>query len=524
MRVESTATPADTLVAHERILKLKSRIEAGEDFAIVAKGKNGSDDPSAASNGGDLGYFTAFQMVYSFEDAAYNTSVGSISNPIRTRFGYHIIYVKDKRPARGTIKAAHIMVATPKTATPDDITNAEKKINELYAKLQKGEKFEELAKMHSDDPSSSQKGGELPAFGSGTSTRMLPSFEDAAFGLKNNGDFSAPIKTDYGYHIIKRIEWNDVKPFNDMKKEIQSKVNRDERSKRTQDSYVEKLKKEHGFKDISKKSIQWFNKNLDSTYFQGKWSASNLSSDKPLFSLAGTKYGQQQFALYLKNNQKSSRKDAPENVVKQQYKGWVKEAVLGYEESLLTKKYPDYRALVTEYHDGILLYEIMTEKVWNKAIKDTTGLKTFFEENRKKYMWGKRVDAVIYECLNEQIANTAYTMLQNDTINSKHVLEVVNKTSELNLSVRTNKFDLESTPVLKGQSLQKGVNKMYPYEGKMIVVKVTEVLEPREKEFSEAKGAATSDYQNFLEKQWLNELEKKHKVSINKDVLYSLGK
>jgi peptidyl-prolyl cis-trans isomerase SurA len=309
-----------------------------------------------------------------------------------------------------------------------------------------------------------------------------------------------------------------------MRKEIQSKVNRDERSKRTQDSYVEKLKKEHGFKDVSKKSIQWFTKNLDSTYFQGKWTASNLTTDKPLFSLAGAKYGQQQFALFLKNNQKASRKDTPENVVKQQYKAWVKESVLGYEESLLTKKYPDYRALVTEYHDGILLYEIMTEKVWNKAIKDTNGLKTFFEQNRKNYMWGKRVDAVIYECLNDQIANTAYTMLQNDTINSKHVLELVNKTSELNLSVRTNKFDLENTPVLKGQSLRKGVNKMYPYEGKMIVVKVTEVLEPREKEFSEAKGAATSDYQNFLEKQWLSELEKKHKVSINKEVLYSLGK
>jgi peptidyl-prolyl cis-trans isomerase SurA len=524
VKVESTASPADTLAAYERIMKLKKRIESGEDFTVVAKGKGGSDDPSVSSNGGDLGFFTAFQMVYTFEDAAYKTNIGSISDPIRTRFGYHIIYVKDKRPARGTMKAAHIMVATPKTATPEDITNAEKKINELYEKLQKGEKFEDLAKLHSDDPSSSQKGGELPAFGSGTTTRMLPIFEETAFGLKNNGDFSAPIRTDYGFHIIKRVDWTDVKGFSEMKKDLQSKVNRDERSKRTQDAYVEKLKKEYKFKDGSSKPIEWFNSNVDSSFFAGKWSPSKLTTDKPMFTLNGIKYGQQQFGLFLKNNQKGTKKDAISNIVKQQYKAWVKESVLAYEESRLTQKYPDYKALVTEYHDGILLYEIMTEKVWNKAIKDTVGLKEYFEKNRSKYMWGKRVDAFIYECLNAEIAGRVTQMLKNDTINSKHVIEAINSDSKLNLSVKTNKFDLENTPVLKGRMLQLGVNPTFQYEGKHYVVDVAEILEPRMKDFSEAKGAATSDYQNELERIWLEELERKHVIKIYSDVLYSLGK
>lgn len=524
IRLESNASPADTLAAYNRILGLKKRIEKGEDFASVAKSKNGSDDPSATNNGGDLGYFNAFQMVYPFEEKAFTTPVGSVSEPFRTRFGYHIVKVTDKRPARGTIKTAHIMVSVPKTASTDDIVNAEKKINEIYSKLVAGEKFEDLARDHSDDPSSNQKGGELPTFGTGTTTRMVPVFEDAAFALKNNGDFSMPVRTDYGYHIIKRLEWNDVKPFDEMKKELQTKVNRDERSKKTQDSFVAKLKKEYTYQDKSKKTLKWFVKNLDTTYYFGKWNADKLTSDKPMFILDGKKFGQQEFATYLENNYRGVRRDANAVVVKSQYKNWEKEAILAYEETKLASKYPEFKALVTEYHDGILLYEIMTDKVWNKAMKDTVGLKSFFEQNRSKYMWGNRTDAIVYECLNQKIADQVYKMIQNDTINSKHVLDLINKDSELNLRVRTNKFDAEQTPFLKDRNLNVGVNKPYELDGKVYVVKVTEKLAPKNKEFSEAKGAVTSDYQTYLEREWLAELSRKHTIKIYDSVLYSIGK
>lgn len=524
IRLEPNASPADTLAAYNKIIALKKRIEKGEDFASVAKGKYGSDDPSAVNNGGDLGYFNAFQMVYPFEDKAYNTPVGSVSEPFRTRFGYHIVKVTDKRTARGTIKAAHIMVAFPKTGTAEDHSNAEKKINEIYDMLVAGGNFEELAKDHSDDPSSNQKGGELPVFGTGTTTRMVPSFEDAAFAIKNNGDISKPIKTDYGYHIIKRLDWTDVKSFEEMKKELQNKVNKDERSKKTQDSFVLKLKKEYNYKNKSKKGLKWFNKNLDSTYFVGKWNADKLKTDKPLFILDGMKYGQKEFATYLIQNFRTARKDEIKVVVKNQYASWEKESILEYEETKLVDKHPDFKALVTEYHDGILLYEIMTDKVWNKAMKDTTGLKNYFEQNRSNYMWGNRMDAIVYECANQTIADQVYKMILNDTINSKHVLDAINKDSELNLRVRTNKFDSDQTTFLKDRNLQIGVNKPYELDGKIYVVKVDEKLAPTNKEFKEAKGAVTSDYQNHLEAEWLAELNKKHTVKVYDSVLYAIGK
>lgn len=524
IRVDENASPADTLRAYNKIMELKKRIEKGEDFATVAKSKGGSEDPSAQQNGGDLGYFTAFQMVYPFEEAAYNTPTGKISNPVRTRFGYHILKVVDQRPARGTIKVAHVMVAVSPSDPAEEIEAAQKKIDEIYQKAIAGENFEDLANNFSDDPGSSAKGGVLPVFGSGATTRMVPEFEDAAFALKNVGDISKPIKTNFGFHVIKKLEWNDIGSFESMKKDLQAKVNRDERSKKTQDSFVAKLKKQYKYKDMSKKELAWFVKNIDTTYMQGGWKAEKLTTNKPLFSIDGKTYTQKQFASYLEKNFRVGKKMENKDLVTYQYKNWEKSVILDYEESRLEQKYPEFKALMQEYHDGILLYEIMQDKVWNKATRDSTGLKEFYEANKQSYRWDERIDAMVYECYNKEIADEVYKMIQNDTINSRHVIEKINKSSELNLRVRTNKFETAQTPYLKGKGLKKGVNKPYEFEGKYYVIKVNDIIPAGPKELNEAKGAITSDYQNQLEKDWLAELARKHPIVVHEDVLYNLGK
>lgn len=518
-------TPEDTLKLYNRLLELKKRIEAGEDFAAVAKGKQGSEDPSVASNGGDLGYFTAFQMVYPFEDMAYKTKIGEISEPFATRFGYHIVKVTSMRPARGSMQAAHIMVQVGQNDPDDKIQAAEAKINEIYDLLQKGEDFESLVRKYSDDPSSNNKGGVLPTFGTGSSTRMVPEFEEAAFELKTDGDYSKPVRTDYGFHIIKRISWTDIPTFEQMKKELESKVAKDVRSKQTQDSFVAKLKKEYGFKKKNDKPIVWFETQLDTTYFQGKFQASSITSAKTIFTLNKAKFTQQDFAKFLESSYRTVRRDTPINeVVSQLYAQYEKQAILDYEETQLPVKYPAYKALITEYHDGILLYEIMSDMVWNKAMKDTVGLKAYFLDNQDKYWWGKRLDADVFECYSMEAAEATYKLLQNDTTSVSTVIKTINKDSELNTRHRTGKYDVEKTNFFAGTDLKQGLNAPYELEGKYFVVRVNEVLAPATKEFSEAKGSVTSDYQNYLEEQWLKELHTKYKVEVNKEALYSLGK
>jgi peptidyl-prolyl cis-trans isomerase SurA len=524
VKLDASATPADTLSAYNRILALKARIDKGEDFASVARMKNGSDDPSAANNGGDLGYFTAFQMVYPFEDMAYKTPVGNVSMPFKTRFGYHIMKTTGLRPSRGSINTAHLMISVAKDADQETKDNAKKKIDEIYQKLKDGAKWEEMVAMYSDDPGTSKKGGELPMFGSGTTQRMVPEFEEVAFALQVDGEFSSPLKTNYGYHIIKRLERKDVASFESLKKELQTKVNKDERSKKTQNSFVRKLKVKYNYTSGPAENLVWFENNLDSTYFIGKWNAAGLKSNKTLFTLDGVSFGQQQFARYLEKNYRALKKDGAKITVATQYINWEKSAILEYEERLLSAKYPDYKALINEYHDGILLYEVMSDKVWNKAVKDTAGLRAYFLANRDKYMWPARLEATVYECLSKGVANEVAAMIVNDTITSKHVIEKVNKDSELNLKVKMNKFDPETTAFMKGKPLAMGVNNTYEFDGKLYVVKVTNMLPVMRKEFNEAKGSATSDYQNFLEKNWLDSLTSKYKVKVNKKVLYNLGK
>ncbi len=523
IRVEESANPEDTLKAYNRIMELRKRILNGEDFGTIAKSKGGSEDPSAQTNNGDLGYFTAFQMVFPFEDAAYKAKVGDITMPVRTRFGYHILKIVDKRASRGTMRAAHIVVSLNAQDSPEEVAASEKKANEIYARLMKGESFEALAKEFSDDSRTAEKGGELGTFGYNGKERMIPQFEDVAFALENNGDISKPIKLASGIFIIKRLELMPIPSFDDSKKEIQQKVNKDERAKITQQYFIEGLKNQYGFSDKYKKTSKWFVKSIDSNYFYNKWDAKKLKSNKTMFTIGDAKFTQKQFADYLVKNYRSVKKMDNNSLIKKQYANWQAAEILGFEDKKLEGKYPEFKALMQEYHDGILLFEVMTDKVWNKAIKDTNGLKEYFAQNNSKYVWGKRYDAYVYECKDAKIAADVATMLKNDTISSKTIIGVINKDSELNLKVKTNKFEAENTPFMKDRTFTKGVNPMYEMNGKFYVVKVNDILPSGTKVLSEAKGAATSDYQNYLEKIWLEELAIKHPIKVNSAALYSIN-
>jgi peptidyl-prolyl cis-trans isomerase SurA len=526
IRLGANATPKDTLKAYNRLLELKERIVKGEGFGRVARSKDSSQDPSVKDNGGDLGYFTAFQMVFPFEERAYTTSKGEVSDPFRTKFGYHILQVTDTRPARGTVKVAHLMVATPQGTSAQEMISAEKKINEIYTKLKDSlsdDYWRKMVSKYSDDPSSSNKAGELPAFGSGTAQRMVPTFEDAAFLLNVDGDISEPVRTDFGFHILKRLSWKDIQSFDEMKKELQKKVNKDERSKRTQDVFVAKLKEKYNFQESDSQYLSWFVDNLDSTYFVGKWNADDLITDGVLFSLGDRTFRQTEFATHLIKAYRGMRKKSFESIVDMQYTRWVKKNVLAYEESLLGQKYPEYRALVKEYHDGIILYEIMSDMVWNKAVKDTSGLKAFYETKKNNYMWPERLNAIVYSCASDEIANNVHKLLKKKKNTSDVILEKINNGTELNLDVSMNNYDPTVTDFMAGRLLNQGRNTPYAFNGKHYVIWVNQKLPVMPKELTEIKGAVISDYQTHLETTWLSDLSNKYPVNINYDVLYNLG-
>ena len=516
IKCESNASSQDTLRAYNKILALRERILAGEDFATVAKSKEGSEDPSAKENGGDLGYFTAFQMVYQFEDAAYNTPKGQISMPVRTKFGYHILQIVDKRPAQGEMLAAHIMVKAKPEA--DGEVNAVTKINEIHQKLVSGEEtFENLAAKYSEDGSSAKKGGELPWFTTGA---MVLEFEEAAFALQKNGDFSRPFKTSFGWHIAKRLDHRPVASFEAMEKELKGKVSKDGRAEKTKKSFVEKLKKEYNY-TIDPKVMNAIAAKADTNAFNGEIKIKKGLAKKTLVTIDGKKYTSKDFLKYFSKRGGFRTTQTPAEFVKQQMNKFGEAILLEYEDGKLESKHTPFRLLMKEYREGILLFELTDQKVWNKAVKDSVGLANYYEQNKMKFMWPERLDVVIYTCGSDKIAVDARKMLGEGKDKSSIAAEL-NKDSQLNLQVEQGVFAKEDRDLLSQIDWKLGLSKNLYIDGQVIMVDVKEILPPAPKRLEEAKGLITSDYQTHLEQEWIKALRAKYPVKVDKAVLYSI--
>ncbi|MBK6523408.1 MAG: peptidyl-prolyl cis-trans isomerase [Sphingobacteriaceae bacterium] len=477
-----------------------------------------SDDASVADNRGDLGYFTSMDMVYPFENGAYNTKVGEVSTIVKSRFGYHILKVYEKRNSRGEILVSHIMVKIPKGGTEQDKANAKTKAKELFDKVKAGDKFEDVARQFSDDKQTSDQGGQLQSFKSG---RFPKSFEDAAFGLKNNGDISEPVETQYGWHIIKRIDKKALPPFAEMKNELKAKVSRDSRSQMGKVALIARVKKNNGFKE-NLKARDEFKTIIDSTYLKATWTAKRAQSlgNKEMFNIGGRSYTQNEFAKYLETQMTIRTQDDAWEVAKPMYTKWVDECVVAFEDSQLEKNYVEFRNLVREYREGILLFDLTDQKVWSKAVKDTTGLKKYYEDHKASYQWDERADVTNYKCVNEVIAKDVRKMLAAKK-SDKEILEVANKTSQLNLSIE-NIFYLKNERPIVNENWKAGiVAKDFedPNEKKTVVIVVNKILPVSPKTLPECRGMVTADYQNHLETEWLNYLKNKYKVTINEDVL-----
>lgn len=531
VQVPIDALPADTLIAYNKIMEIRNRIIKGESFEKLAVEK--SEDPSARDyeqfpkgpvvkgNKGDLGYFTVLDMIYPFENAAYNTKIGDVSMPIRSDFGYHILKITDKKPAMVRIVASHILIKYPENGTAADSLKAKDKAMEIYQKILQGEKFETLAQTFSDDKGSGSKGGMLSPFGV---SRMVPEFIAPLYKLKAN-DVSEPFASRFGWHIVKVIEIKGVSSFEDSKYELKTRITRDNRSLISKESMVEKIKKEYNYKEFPGAKEDFY-KIVDTSIFKGHWDISKAKDlTKPMFVLSDKSFTQQDFAQYLNNYQgKIPAKEIP-NYINSSFKSFLQESCLNYEDSRLEGKYPEFKALLKEYRDGILLFNLTDKKVWSKSVTDTVGLENFYKTNIKNYMWGERLDAVIYTCANEKIASETRNLLKDAAkkgISNDSILNMMNKDSQLNLQIKSGLFSKGDNATIDQIKWTKGTTKNITVDNSVVFVVVNKKLEKQPKTLLEAKGLITADYQNFLEKQWIDELKTKYPVKINEDVVSTI--
>jgi len=530
--VDDNALPKDTLVVYNKINSLRSKIVNGEDFESVAK--KYSEDPSAKSNGGDLGYFSAFRMVYPFETAAFNTKVGTVSKPFRTRFGYHIVKTTDKRTSRGEVKVAHIMIEQKSNASEQEIKIASDKLDQLLDFFEKGKSFNELVR-YSDDQGSRKQGGELPWFGTG---QMVTEFEEAAFGLENIGDISLPVKTIYGWHIIKLIDKKDLPTLEEAKEDIERKIKRDSRASKGRQVLIKKIKSDNNFREYKSALIPFYSIN-----FEINWTAEDMSTNEVLFILKRRKYTQSDFAKYIELNKTPIDQTKIIPTINQMYQDWIEKTCINLEDSHLEEKYPEFSALIQEYRDGILLFDLMDQKVWGKAVKDTVGLKQYYELTKENYQWSERADATVFTCLNEKVANRVRKLLSNSsnvrllsskelsllslgkgeyTLSAEDIKIVLNIENPLNLQIESAQFSRGDNQHLDINFWKEGLTNNQISDSVVTFANIYKVLDPSIKTLDEAKGQVISNYQNYLEAYWIKELQDRYPVFINQEVLNSI--
>ena len=520
------AAPADTLAAYKKILDVKKKIDA-DSITFENAALNFSEDPSAGENSGNLGYFTAFQMIYEFESQAYNTAIGKVSKVFRTEFGYHIVKVYDKRSSKGEVTVRQIKIELNPSPGAEEIAEAQAKINEVYKKLQNGEKFTTLVQQYSEDASSVLKNGELAPF-TMTSVRYPENFKYTAFSLVKDGDFSEPVQTASGFHILQRVRLKPLDSLNKIKNSIISKISRDSRQYRNTLAVYNKAKTMYKFKENGKYA-DLLKKYIDSSLLQGEFSSDTAKkkaaklANLPLFTLTKVKkvYTLDSFAKWLSKVQKPSSSIALSGITQNYYEGYRLQMVMDFYEEDLDNTSEKFAALYKEYKEGILLFTLTDKKVWSRSVEDTVGLKNFYEQNAEKYYFKDRFDATIYRCANRNVAEDLSKELEKGiTIDS--LTRMYNKINPLSVSNPiTGKFEQGNN--VYADNLFVNMNNTAKYRivedpkipGGFAVIQVHKFIPAGKKTLNEARGMIMSDYQTNLEKAWLDELMQKYPIVVD---------
>jgi len=510
IRIDSEKGDEDTLRAYNKALEAYKRLQK-EPFATVADDM--SDDPSVKSNHGHLGYFTAMQTVWPFEKAMYDLPVNEISKPIRSNYGYHIILVHSRRPAIGQIRAAHILKSFTDRTNPDVKKELLVEIQNLKRRAESGEDFATLAKDHSDDHGSASRGGDLGWFGI---NRMVPEFEQAAFATKP-GEVSEVITTKFGYHIIKVYEQRGPGSFEEKRAEIGRAMQHDSRATEAKRSFVLRKMAEMGMRvdtpTVRKVAELMNNVNPADSIFIVKAAEINGT----VLSFGTTTYSAEDFAKYCAAY-------AVTKVADHEYNNWfdhfVEMLVTDNENMSLERKYPEFRNLVREYHDGILLYDISTREVWEKALKDTTGIENYFTLNRKKYTYKEpHFKGLVVRCNSEETMNQIKKATKKMPLNeaAAYINAMVNADSAHVATAEFGIWKKGGNGVVDSNvfKVENAVDKK-PHKDFKVTFVIGHKMKKLPEVYTDVRGAVTTDYQNYLMDEWVKSLRTKHTIEIVK--------
>ena len=510
--LEANALPSDTLKAYRQLLDLRKSILSGKTkFENAAR--ETSADTWSAKNGGDLGYFTAFNMVYPFESAAYELEVGDLSMPVRSQYGYHLVKLLDRRSASGIVRVRHIFFASNGKSSLQEQQRAERSANEIYTRLEGGEDFISLLEF-SEDRKTKDAMGELPEFGI---NKMMPAFEEAAFSLEAPGDYSAPVETSIGWHVIQLIDKKPLASFEELQSELKKKVKRDTRSRVGATRFMKRLKSEYDFAIDERwlgRTMNLVDKNAFGT---GTWEIPTLSRDRVVATFANEKIYQSEVLEFWAKNQNQSSEAVRVEFLRVLFNAYSNDRMIAYEDGQLELKHADFRNLVREYKEGILLFDLTQEAVWNKAAQDSAGIANHYELIKEDYRWEDRVQATYWVTTDEKLAKRIAKWTAKNKVDK--VKELLENEDALSVAIQNGTYEKDDNSVIVAV-WQQDSGTFGPIEldnGSFAVVQIDEFIPSAPKALNEIKGLVIASYQDTLEKEWVNALKSKFEVNVNEN-------
>ena len=504
----------DSISMLKMALKVKAELENGGDFSELALAY--SDDPSAKVNKGDLGYFTGLQMVQQFEEAAFTMPIGSISDPILTDFGYHIIQVNGRQANPGEVQVSHILVRfDPENSSQEE--NARRKISDIYAEIQKESTiWEEIVQTYSEDPATKSNGGILPWFGVGT---MIPEFEVAGFSLTDIGEVSPPIKTPYGYHILRLEGKKGLQPYEEVEQSIRSKILRNSKTGMIQSQVVAIQKSRFGFQEneLGISTVAAAVTATDLMSFGTAIQEKKLGNTE-LFKVNTNSYSAGDLWNYMQTREITPKGNGTF------FDLWLEkfvEATLAKTEKIdLEKNNKGYQLLLKEYRDGILLFSLTNQEVWQKGLNDSIGQREFYDKNSQNYQWRGRVQAYLTKVNDASKLENARKYLQNKGFDAASfaAFEADYRSNYPEAyATESGTFEYEVHPILSKVDLNTPYQELV-VEGTSYVLVLGKVYPPGPRKFEEARGLVIRDYQASLDQALTKRLKEKYPIQINAEV------
>lgn len=522
LTLAATAEPADTLAAYQKALEIKKQLKP-TNFADLAK--QHSQDQYSKDKGGRIGFLSAPlpDGLYTLENAIYAAKENTIVGPVRTKYGLHLVMVHSKRPARGEIEAAHILIR--KNADGSNREDARLKAEQIASLLANGQQlFEKLAATMSEDEKTAKSGGYIGFFGI---NRYESSIEDAAFALAKDGDVSGVVESQVGFHIIKRISKKANQPFADERALLISKVKADSRYQAATAALIQQIRQRVDLQEDKQLLMQFASSLTDSTFLNLAWKAPQPRDERTLFRFGnGKKISLADFQDYLQKGARQraaqARSSNSQRVVTNAYQEFLDAQLLAYEESKLEDNYPEFRALMREYEEGILLFEATKLEVWDKASEDSIGLVQFFEKHSDRYVWTERARLTrytIFATLADQVAAIREAAKTNDP--TSVVKQFPSENDATGLRTQTDVYERSRLEQMEVSDLAWEVGALSPLQrdersGQVVFYKVEELLPGGPKRLDEARGYVIADYQDQLERNWVSTLAAQYPVKLRK--------